>query len=69
MTHSDALASAFDIEWTNLDADRRRVILRDFREAVTEEGLTAPEYRVRIGRGNLKAYGDVMLVRERKGWD
>lgn len=74
MTEQDAhayrktLASVFGLEWKGLDSDRKRVILRDYAEAMAEESLPAEEYRRRIGSGNLRSYGDVMLVRERQGW-
>ena len=63
------LESVFGAEWINLDAKRRRLILQDFLEASEDDNLSASEYRSRIGAGNLKSYGDVMIVRERKGWD
>lgn len=68
MAHRLELARVFGKEWKGLDADRKRVILRDFHEAVAEDNLQAEDYRSRIGADNLRSYGDVMLVRERQGW-
>lgn len=64
-----ALESAFGAEWIHLDSARQRLIRQDFLEASEEENISASEYRGRIGSGNLKSYGDVMIVRERKGWN
>lgn len=61
----NALQAAFGAEFTNLQEHDAFLIRQDFLEAE----CPASEYARRIGRGNLQSYADVMVVRERKGWD
>ena len=64
-----ALKGVFGAAWTKLDESLRKLVLQDFLEAQAEDGINAENYRSRIGAANLKSYADVMVVRERKGWD
>jgi hypothetical protein len=57
----DALRSAFGREWYLLGPPRARIaVLAGFTDASDSEGLTANEYRRRIGAGNLQAYADCL---------
>jgi hypothetical protein len=62
------LEQVFNAEWIELDATAQKLVAQDFLEA-SEGGMTARQYHLNIGRGNLRSYADVMIVRERRGWD
>lgn len=53
---STALESAFGTEFCDLDPSAMWVIADDFARANQDEGISATNYRNRIGIGNLERY-------------
>ena len=63
------LREAFGEEFDKLSNTDAALVGRDFLDAYEEDNLSAPEYRSRIGRGNLQSYAECQRVRERMGCD
>lgn len=61
-----SLALVWGKEWSDLDIVRQDAIACDYHEAFESESLPVSEYKKRIGIGNLRAYGDVMLVSRKR---
>jgi hypothetical protein len=67
-----SLRSVFADEWVKLDEEGQRLVRQDFLETndcPAFEGVSAFEFRRRIGEGNLASYAATMKARLSKGWN
>lgn len=62
----DALTLAFPDELSALDRERAYLVYQDYLLAFNEDGCAASEYARRIGKGNLKAYADCLIVGQKR---
>ena len=53
-------------EYTKLSINEQFIVRQDYESAYNEDGVSLPEYRDRIGKGNLRSYASCLVIQEYK---